>query len=55
MSETLLVLVFVLPEEIRRSWPLIPDMPHLFLCDKSLFFFFGPITRTSLFILGLAA
>jgi hypothetical protein len=55
MPETLLVLVFVFPEEIRRSWPLIPDMPHLFLCDIPLFFFLGPIARISLFILGLVA
>jgi hypothetical protein len=55
MPETLLVLVFILLEEIRRSWPLIPDMPHLFLCDISLFFFLGPIARISLFIIGLAA
>jgi hypothetical protein len=51
----LLVLVLVLLEEIRRSWPLIPDMPHLFLCDISLFSFLGPIARISLFILGLVA
>jgi hypothetical protein len=52
--ETLLILVLILSEEIRRSWPLIPNMPHLFLCDISFFFFLGPIARISLFILGLA-
>jgi hypothetical protein len=51
--ETLLILVLILSEEIRRSWPLIPNMPHLFLCDISFFFFLGPIARISLFILGL--
>jgi hypothetical protein len=51
----LLVLVLVLPEKIRRGWPLIPDMPHLFFYDMTLFFFLGPFARISLFILGLAA
>jgi hypothetical protein len=55
MPETLLVLVFVLLEEIRRSRPLIPNMPHLFLCDISLFSFLGPMASISLFILSLAA
>jgi hypothetical protein len=35
--ETLLVLVFILFEEIGRRWPLIPDMPYLFFRDISLF------------------
>jgi hypothetical protein len=26
--KTLLVLVFILPEKIRRSWPLIPYIPY---------------------------
>jgi hypothetical protein len=53
--ETLLVLVFVLLEEIGRGWPLIPDMPYLFFCDISLFSFLGPIARIGLFILGSTA
>jgi hypothetical protein len=53
--EMLLVLVLVLLEKIRRSRPLIPDMPHLFFCDINFFFFLAPIARISLFILGLAA
>jgi hypothetical protein len=52
-SENLLILVLILSEEIRRSWLLIPDMPHLFLCDISFFFILEPITRIGLFILGL--
>jgi hypothetical protein len=51
--EMLLVLVLVL-EEIRRSRPLIPDMPHLLFYDIPLFSFLGPIARIRLFILGLA-
>jgi hypothetical protein len=51
----LLVLVLVLLEEIRRSRPLILDMPHLLLCDIPLFSFLGSIARISLFILGLTA
>jgi hypothetical protein len=53
--ETLLVLVFILFEEIGRSWPLIPDMPYLFFHDISLFPFLGPIARIGLFIPGTAA
>jgi hypothetical protein len=41
--ETLLVLVFILFEEIGRSWALIPDMPYLLFHDISLFPFLGPI------------
>jgi hypothetical protein len=41
MLETLLVLVFILFEEIGRSWPLILDMPYLFFRDISLFPFWG--------------
>jgi hypothetical protein len=52
--ETLLILVLILSEEIRRGWSLIPDMPHLFFYDIFFFFFVGPIARISLFILGLA-
>jgi hypothetical protein len=50
----LLVLVLIFLEEIRRSRTLIPDMPHLLLCDISLFSFLGPVARISLFILVLA-
>jgi hypothetical protein len=53
--EMLLVLVFILFEEIGRSWPLIPGMPYLFFHDISLFPFLGPITGIGLFILGAAA
>jgi hypothetical protein len=49
----LLVLVLILLEEIRISWPLIPDMPYLFFHDISLFSFLGRIARIDLFILGL--
>jgi hypothetical protein len=50
MLKTLLVLVFILFEEIRRSWPLIPDMPYLLFPDVSLFPFLGPIVGIGLFI-----
>jgi hypothetical protein len=53
--ETLLVLVFILFEEIGRSWPLIPDMPYLFFRDISLFLLLGPIAGIGLFIPGAAA
>jgi hypothetical protein len=53
--ETLLVLVFILFEEIGRSWPLILDMPYLFSSDISLFPFWGPIAGIGLFIPGAVA
>jgi hypothetical protein len=53
--EALLVLVFVFPEKIRRSWPLIPYVPYLPFCNVFLLFFLGPITRISLSVLALAA
>jgi hypothetical protein len=53
--ETLLVLVFILPEKIRRSRPLIPYIPYLFFCDIPFSFFLGPIAGISLFILDLVA
>jgi hypothetical protein len=48
--ETLLILVFILLEEMGRSRPLILDMPYLPLCDVFLFPFLGPIVGISLFI-----
>jgi hypothetical protein len=48
--ETLLVLVFILFEEIGRSWPLIPNVPYLLFLDISLFPFLGPIAGIGLFI-----
>jgi hypothetical protein len=53
--ETLLVLVFVLPEKIRRSWPLILHVPYLPFCNILILFFLGPIARISLSVLALAA
>jgi hypothetical protein len=44
--ETLLVLVFILFEEIGRSRPLIPDVPYLLFRDISLFPLLGPIAVT---------
>jgi hypothetical protein len=55
LAGTLLVLVLILLEKIKRSRPLIPNMPHLFFCNITLFFPLGPIARISLFILGLTA
>jgi hypothetical protein len=43
--EMLLVLVLILPEKIRRSWPLIPYIPYLFFCDIPFPFFFGADRR----------
>jgi hypothetical protein len=53
--KTLLVLVFLLPEKIRRSWPLIPHIPYLFFCDIPFPFFLGLIAGISLFVLDLVA
>jgi hypothetical protein len=50
--ETLLVVVFILFEEIGRSWPLVLDMPYLFFRDISLFPFLGPIAGIDLSIPG---
>jgi hypothetical protein len=52
--EMLLVLVFILFEEIGRSWSLIPDMPYLFFRHISLFPFLRPIIGIGLFIPGAA-
>jgi hypothetical protein len=48
--EMLLVLVFILFEEIGRSRPLIPDVPYLLFCDVSLFPLLGSIVGIGLFI-----
>jgi hypothetical protein len=48
--ETLLVLVFILFEEIERSRPLILDVPYLFFRDIPVFPFLGPIAGISLSI-----
>jgi hypothetical protein len=53
--KALLVLVFIFPEKIRRSWSLIPHIPYLFFCDIFFPFFSGPIVGISLFVLDLAA
>jgi hypothetical protein len=53
--EALLVLVFIFPEKIRRSWPLIPHIPYLFFCDILFLLFLGPIAAISLSVLDLAA
>jgi hypothetical protein len=51
----LLVPVFILPEKIKRSWPLIPHIPYLFFCDIPFPFFLGLIAGISLFVLDLVA
>jgi hypothetical protein len=51
----LLVLVFILPEKIRRSWSLIPYIPYLFSCDISFPSFLVPIAGISLSVLDLVA
>jgi hypothetical protein len=48
--EMLLVLVFILLEEIGRSRPLIPDVPYLLFRDVSLFPFLGLMAGIGLFI-----
>jgi hypothetical protein len=50
----LLVLVFILFEEIGRSLPLIPDVPYLLFHDISLFPFLGLIAGIRLFALSAA-
>jgi hypothetical protein len=47
MLEKLLVLVFVLLEEMEGSRPLIPDMPYLLFRDVFFFPFLGPIVGIS--------
>jgi hypothetical protein len=46
--ETLLILILVLPQKMRRNWPLVPDMPHLLFGDIMPFLFLGPITGIGL-------
>jgi hypothetical protein len=53
--KTLLILIFILPEKIRRSRPLIPYIPYLLFCDIPFSFFLGPIAGISLFVLDLVA
>jgi hypothetical protein len=53
--EALLVLVFVLPEKIRRSWPLVPYVPYLPFCNIFTLFILGPIAQISLSIFDLVA
>jgi hypothetical protein len=48
--EMLLVLVFILLEEMGGSRPLIPDVPYLLLRDVFLLPFLGLIAGTGLFI-----
>jgi hypothetical protein len=52
--ETLLVLVFIFFEEIRRIRSLIPDMPYLLLRDISPFPLLGLIAGIGLFIPSMA-
>jgi hypothetical protein len=53
--EALLVLVFIFPEKIRGSWPLIPYIPYLSFCDVLFLLFLGSIAGISLSILTLVA
>jgi hypothetical protein len=46
--ETLLILILVFSQEMRRNRPLISDMPDLLFGDVASFFFLGPITGISL-------
>jgi hypothetical protein len=41
--ETLLILILVFSQKMRRNRLLIPDMPDLFFGDIASFFFLGPI------------
>jgi hypothetical protein len=45
--EALLVLILVFPEEVRRSWTLIPYIPYSLFRDIFFFLFLGPIAGTS--------
>jgi hypothetical protein len=46
--ETLLILILVHPQKMRRNWSLIPDMPHLLFGDIVPVFFLGPIAGIGL-------
>jgi hypothetical protein len=46
--EMLLILILVLPQKMRRNWPLVPDMPHLLFGDIIPFLFLGPIAGIGL-------
>jgi hypothetical protein len=48
--ETLMVLVFILFEEMGGSRPLIPDVAYLLFCDVFLFPFLGPIAGIGLLL-----
>jgi hypothetical protein len=46
--ETLLILILVLPQKMRRNCSLVPDMPDLLLGDIIPVFFLGPIAGIGL-------
>jgi hypothetical protein len=46
--ETLLILILVLPQKMRRNWPLVPDVPHLLFGDIIPLLFLGPIAAIGL-------
>jgi hypothetical protein len=48
MLETLLILILVFSQEMRRNQPLISDMPDMFFGDVASFFFLGPIAGINL-------
>jgi hypothetical protein len=48
MLETLLILILVIPQKMRRNWLLVPDMPHLLFSDIIPFLFLGPIAGIGL-------
>jgi hypothetical protein len=45
--ETLLILILVFSQEMRRNRPLIPDMPDLFFGDIASFFFLGRLRESA--------
>jgi hypothetical protein len=46
--ETLLILILVFPQKMRRNRPLIPEMPDLFFGYIASFLFLGPIVGIGL-------
>jgi hypothetical protein len=46
--ETLLILILVFSQKMRRNRSLIPDVPDLFFGDVVPFFFLGPIAGIGL-------